>query len=1103
MAKLGLKRREVIEDSLATSAEIKPMILRGDGIRFLPRRADVPQTGAMDLVNALGSFANKQLQETANAQHERAKLDGATQQVQGIAIDQLETHGDKWSREGWRLMNAKTAGAALVGATRNWIKNTGFQFNEAQFRENYGQRMEDMIQGMDPASQTAVRDNFTKSIPALVELHTTAHADYIEKQTFDSLVTSIDVISRDPTGDEALINFTMVDENSASAYLSDARKKAAVARGIQVAFRNDNPAAYGILRRAGVLDQLTLEQRNNVENARTQFTTRVLATANDKFIQRIAGIDEAIADGNLLYAPATLLYTEAYAEHGIEIDGATRGDIYRRTHEAQNLKGITRMVLFDRAIEAKDYREAARISAWAIEGAETRHKNVDGPLITVGANKGTRARGFMQITDLTAARPGYGVRPAQNNTPEELRRTGQDYWEAMFLGSALGIGNLPWPPGDIETAAVAYNAGPKEAIKFFNAGKVYGVLSQPSNVRTYVKRVLKYMGDMRNPTLEHKFNAAVKLLEGAEERSRWQSMEKYQRAIGPVLKAYRKTGDRSVFDRDAEAVRIAAGQEMTFGIVTEQAARLSRIDSQIDASRSAEQAAVDKAKFKAATGPGEIAWTAAMVDENGTDETRDAASAIFLGITQDAMADLNLEERATLSSQTIDKLVSKFVSMQATFAEQANKRAKEDEAFLTKNLVDLSPASRQKVVERAGAEVNKQLLEDYNTSKGTQEERKAAMSASGIQAYAQVFVDFNETDADQVKILTNAIDRGLLDENKKIRPEALDAIKKYEAVKKLDKTGNVRDKFLGSKAQATAESVLEMKGPFGNYEEAMQFVALNLNPQSKGQVDAFMEARNMHAAVEKAINNHLDEIDVGPLQAFFTSSATFGDIKSYTNWEMDNLRGEEEMGKKRDAVTFEVRRLFKLHPENDPAWMLQMAMQNVKRRSASIGGNFVMTSYDIMEAIFGENAQMYAADGIIQRAVVEWLGSDAMQREHKGLGDISWTEWLPSIVQHGLRSTGGEIADVFMGEGAWDWTKGLSPWEAKTVIQRKVRPMRSYNTPDRSTVFVEILNVDGIVGMNIQLDWPAIGAYFMKTHVPFEARTSRRVNDMQGFTDQP
>lgn len=80
--------------------------------------------------------------------------------------------------------------------------------------------------------------------------------------------------------------------------------------------------------------------------------------------------------------------------------------------------------------------------------AESGGRDYDSAGRVVTSPKG--AKGLMQVMDATNLDPGYGVRPAQNDSLEERTRVGQDYLKAM-------IGNYD---GDLIKGLAAYNAGP-------------------------------------------------------------------------------------------------------------------------------------------------------------------------------------------------------------------------------------------------------------------------------------------------------------------------------------------------------------------------------------------------------------------------------------------------------------------------------------------------------------------------------------------------------------------------------------------------------------------------------------------------------------------
>lgn len=64
-----------------------------------------------------------------------------------------------------------------------------------------------------------------------------------------------------------------------------------------------------------------------------------------------------------------------------------------------------------------------------------------------------------QVMPATAANPGYGIRPAQSQTPEEYNRVGKEYYDAML--KKFG--------GNVQAAQAAYNAGPGAVQRNMNA----------------------------------------------------------------------------------------------------------------------------------------------------------------------------------------------------------------------------------------------------------------------------------------------------------------------------------------------------------------------------------------------------------------------------------------------------------------------------------------------------------------------------------------------------------------------------------------------------------------------------------------------------------
>jgi soluble lytic murein transglycosylase len=105
------------------------------------------------------------------------------------------------------------------------------------------------------------------------------------------------------------------------------------------------------------------------------------------------------------------------------------------------------------------------------------------------------AKGEMQVMDATNLDPGYGVRPAQDNSPDERARVGREYLAAMVKEFK----------GDIPMALAAYNAGPGAVEKAVKKGGDW-LSNLPKETQDYVAKISRAYGDgggaPARPTLE-------------------------------------------------------------------------------------------------------------------------------------------------------------------------------------------------------------------------------------------------------------------------------------------------------------------------------------------------------------------------------------------------------------------------------------------------------------------------------------------------------------------------------------------------------------------------------------------------------------------------
>lgn len=118
-----------------------------------------------------------------------------------------------------------------------------------------------------------------------------------------------------------------------------------------------------------------------------------------------------------------------------------------------------------------------------IESAGRRY-DASGKLIEGPATKYGTAKGEMQVLDGTNRDPGYGVKPASDDSPEERARVGRDYLAAMVREY----------DGDVSKALAAYNWGPGNLDKAVKEHGPNWLQAAPEETRSYVERGVREFG---------------------------------------------------------------------------------------------------------------------------------------------------------------------------------------------------------------------------------------------------------------------------------------------------------------------------------------------------------------------------------------------------------------------------------------------------------------------------------------------------------------------------------------------------------------------------------------------------------------------------------
>lgn len=138
----------------------------------------------------------------------------------------------------------------------------------------------------------------------------------------------------------------------------------------------------------------------------------------------------------------------------------------------------------------------------------------DGSVLT--SPKG--AKGEMQVMDATNLDPGFGVRPAADNSLDERARVGRDYLDAMLKRYG----------GDEAKAMAAYNAGPGALDNALKKGGNW-LDHMPAETQAYVNKGMKKLGGERtNAAARSAIAADADTVAAARVRQTGQTIDNYR-----------------------------------------------------------------------------------------------------------------------------------------------------------------------------------------------------------------------------------------------------------------------------------------------------------------------------------------------------------------------------------------------------------------------------------------------------------------------------------------------------------------------------------------------------------------------------------------------
>jgi hypothetical protein len=471
METTGNSRRVETADSLAGSNRVVPTPRSSPNLSVNAVPAQVDSV-ANQISNALSNFASDALTNLSNTEQQKSMLDGQMAYQQGKAIEDVEMDGNKWALEGYRLMQAQTISSSMLASQQELISQTGYQDDPDTFRQQYVNQLEQQTAGLDTRTADMVRQTMTKQMPALVSSHTTAHLQYLEEQNFKSLEAAIDVVSRDPTATDEFLNMVAGGEGSISEGLSDNRRNKAVAIGVVRAFENGNPQAYSILKKNGLLDNLSVTDKQMLDNAEKNYQLELRSQYDAQFEADKRELVSSIASGEMTGIQAQEAFAKLYADHNMSISDVESKAAYTAGEDAQDLmlKGDEFLLEQARMLGDSEAEEAilARINAQGgsrPKTAEQRLKHIQEVNKTISDALDQEAQMGMQLSQIEI---DEDYKQGRINTRAYLERSkeNRDNW-GVSLTSSITSHTV----SQIENVRNAAVARQKEAIANMEANQ--------------------------------------------------------------------------------------------------------------------------------------------------------------------------------------------------------------------------------------------------------------------------------------------------------------------------------------------------------------------------------------------------------------------------------------------------------------------------------------------------------------------------------------------------------------------------------------------------------------------------------------------------------
>jgi len=1070
-----MTERKEVQDNLGGVAGVQPVTLQSSNPRVMVPAITKPPSLSDGIVGSLAKWSSGKIKQAGDVRHRKAALDGQMAHHQGKTFEEVEMAGDKFALEGFRVVEAQKIASGLLLTQQQEIENGAYEDDPDNYRANFMRRAESVLSGAgDQRTRELAQEQLLKQLPTLAENQMVKHLEWKEQQNFDSLASSIDVISRDPSSVNELVLIAQGGEGSPTAGLSDARRGAATVAGVIRAFENNNPLAYAALANKGLLsDNLTTAQIGQVRAARKSFENRRRSEYDADLFNGERALMSEVENGNMDPTAAVEALSVLYADHHIEMNASEAGQIYTEAESGVKTKTLTNAIAIDEAILRRDYDTVADLSVDAMIHFESGGRDVMGQTIKFGANAGDRAVGKTQTMPKTLRDPGFGVTPAKDNSFAEAERVGRDYWKAMVNRY----------DGDIEATAIAYNAGPKNADAWVKAGRDYSVLPDRAQTEPYAKKIAARVKGQHVLNANDRYAQAKSRLDAVRERV---AMDTYEQTA-PLLAGIDADFQKGVIDHETWR----AGRDEVYNqynvartkadVNHEVSVTQGVIDAIDDRAAKAQQEGIDAQQLVIETNAREEL----AIMQNGFDNLvakveRGEADPSLLG---PAMAQLQSDRKAVMTAAGIDMVPSAEGVNVANMAKQIDKAIPKamqfaqdqvliEEAISTGTLGGLDANLQKRATEQHQQQVM-QTIQDGISEGNIDEATAGAMFETEM---AKFYAKSGTVDTRLQRVITGAMKHDWLQKDGTPNPYVVDALSTFREIHNnnpdlaaryiQDKVQ--RDRAIVALDRAAGGPLKDVVGGMGTVGELPSYFANPAEAVNNPEVQ-----RQALLAAKNAINETIPNV----VHSAFSARSDMMDIFNRTTSSQSALAGgylgvdpeNSEAGQVFiNQVLDETQRVMTLSPGLAPAEAARVAGQNVQQRGAFIGEDFIMApeGESMRERFFGAEGQNVDVVDPFNAAIMQFLRSDTAREAYPFLDNASIGDMVNFNWEEGI------LPEISLGD--------MGPVDLLGVATSGVRPFRTRMGP-QGQIMVDVLDRNGTYHDPIVIDEREVGKSWLKT----------------------